>query len=151
MKPKIDVVRAVSARVARRALDAASIVVGVAFVVVLAGTWALAHFFSHWWWLLMVFALPLFLIGAIVMLLGRFATRRLAPSGLAKQHDELIDSFVDKMQALLETRGMNWPPFALASVKDLVVHRDLRGVKALIADTASLRRDFAELEERLRG
>lgn len=151
MNTKINVLRAVLARVARRALNLASGIAGAAFALLLAGTWALAHFFSAWWWLLLVLYVPLCVIGLIVILIGRFLTRRLAPPGLSRAHYEQLDAFVDKIQRLLETRGIGWPVFAAMNVKDLLLYRELRTTKALIADTSSLKRDFLELEETLQA
>lgn len=149
IRSKIDVLRAVMASVGQRALMFAAILGGALFAIVLLLIWALAHFASEWWWLLLIIYIPLLLIGLIIWLLARFIVRRLYPRRLSVEQKQLLSSFTDKIQHLLETRGMGWPAFALLNVKDLLFHRELRTTKNLIADTTSLKRDFAELEEKL--
>ncbi|OYX42363.1 hypothetical protein B7Y94_03530 [Candidatus Saccharibacteria bacterium 32-49-12] len=149
MKPKINVVRAVSATVARRALNLAVVIVGIILGLLFAIIWALAYFVSSWWWLLLIGYVPLLLATVIVLAVGRFLTKKLYPHQLSGEQRRLLNGFTDKIQRLLETRGIGWPMFALLNVKDLLFHRDLRTTKDLISDTSSLRKDFAELEKKL--
>lgn len=149
MKPKIDVLRAVLVRVARRTLFLLSIIGGAISVVVLAVIWTLAHYASNWWWLLLILYVPLVVLSATLMLAARLLVRRVAPPGLSRQHNKLIDHFVDTIQQLLATHGISWSAFALLNVKDILFYRELRTVRELLAHTTSLRKDFAELEERL--
>lgn len=151
MKPKINVLRAVTAAVGQRAVRLAALISGGAFAVIFAAIWALAYFFSDWWWLLLIVYVPLLLIGLGAWAIARFIVKRLYPRRVTSEQKVLLNSFTDKIQRLLETRGMGWPVFALLNVKDLVLHRDLRTTKELLEDTTSLKRDFAELEEKLQS
>jgi len=149
MKPKIDVMRAVMHIVATRVIWLGGIIALIIAIIVLAIIWALAYFVSGWWWLLLIMYVPLVLITLGVFLLARFVAHRLYPRPLNREQKKLLGNFVDKIQRLIETRGMGWWLFALLNFKDLLFHRDLRTTKELIHDTTSLKRDFAELEKKL--
>ncbi len=151
MKPKINVLRAVTATVARRALLIAAIIVGVALALLFSAIWALAYFVSTWWWLLLAVYVPLLLGAVAILATGRFLIKKLHSQQFSREQKVLLNNFTDKIQRLLETRGMGWPVFALLNVKDLILHRDLRTTKELLADTTSLKRDLAELEEKLQS
>lgn len=149
MKPKINVLRAVTASVAWRALLIATIIVGVALALLFSAIWALAYFASEWWWLLLIVYVPLLLGAIAIFTTGRFLIKKLYSQQLSREQKVLLNNFTDKIQRLLETRGIGWPLFALLNVKDIVFHRELRTTKNLVSDTTGLKRDFAELEEKL--
>lgn len=149
MKPKINVLRAVTASVAWRALLIATIIVGVALALLFSAIWALAYFTSEWWWLLLIVYVPLLLGAVAIFTTGRFLIKKLYSQQLSREQKVLLNNFTDKIQRLLETRGIGWPLFALLNVKDIVFHRELRTTKNLVSDTTGLKRDFAELEEKL--
>lgn len=151
MKSKIDVLRAVSAAVGQRAIRLAALIGGGVLAIIFAVIWALAYFFSDWWWLLLIVYVPFLLIGLGAWAIARFITKRLYSRRITAEQKVLLSNFTDKIQRLLETRGMGWPVFALLNVKDLILHRDLRTTKELLADTTSLKRDLAELEEKLQS
>ena len=151
MKPKINVLRAVTASVAWRALLIATIIVGVALALLFSAIWALAYFASEWWWLLLIVYVPLLLGAVAIFTTGRFLIQKLYSQQLSREQKVLLNNFTDKIQRLLETRGIGWPLFALLNVKDIVFHRELRTTKNLVSDTTGLKRDFAELEKKLQA
>lgn len=151
MRSKIDVLRAVMAAVSQRALTLATILGGVILTIAFLLIWALAHFASDWWWLLLILYIPLLFIGLIIWLIARFLVKRLYPRRISSEQKALLGNFTDKIQHLLETRGMGWPMFALLNIKDLLFHRELRTTKKLISDTTSLKKDLSELEEKLQA
>ena len=151
MKPKINVLRAVTASVAWRALLIATIIVGVALALLFSAIWALAYFASEWWWLLLIVYVPLLLGAIAIFTTGRFLIKKLYSQQLSREQKVLLNNFTDKIQRLLETRGIGWPLFALLNVKDIVFHRELRTTKNLVSDTTGLKRDFAELEKKLQA
>lgn len=151
MKPKINVLRAVTATVARRALLIAAIIVGVALALLFSAIWALAYFVSTWWWLLLAVYVPLLLGAVAIFATGRFLVKKLHSQQLSREQKALLNNFTDKIQRLLETRGIGWPLFALLNVKDIIFHRELRTTKNLVSDTTGLKRDFAELETKLQA
>ncbi len=146
MKGKIDVIRALTATVARRAIRIITIVGAIIAVLLLIGIWALAYFFSPWWWLLLFIYIPWLIIALIVLGVARFIARKIYPQALSDRQKRLLKEFADKIQHLLESRGMGWWVFAFLCFKDLLFYRDLRTLKELITDTVSLQQDFTELE-----
>ena len=151
MKPKINVLRAVTASVAWRALLIATIIVGVALALLFSAIWALAYFTGEWWWLLLIVYVPLLLGAVAIFTAGRLLIKKLYSQQLSREQKVLLNNFTDKIQRLLETRGIGWPLFALLNVKDIVFHRELRTTKNLVSDTTGLKRDFAELEKKLQA
>ena len=151
IKSKIDVLRAVMAAVSQRALMLTAILGGALFVIALLLIWALAYFTSEWWWLLLIVYVPLLLGAVAIFTTGRFLIQKLYSQQLSREQKVLLNNFTDKIQRLLETRGIGWPLFALLNVKDIVFHRELRTTKKLVSDTTGLKRDFAELEKKLQA
>lgn len=149
MKTKINVMRAVTATVAKRALIIVTAIATTILGLIFLGIWALAYFFSDWWWLLLIPYLPILFICLIIFLFSRFIVHQLYPVKLSSEQKKLLNAFTDKIQRLLEARGIGWPFFALLNVKDILFHRELRTTKDLISDTTSLQRDFLELEKKL--
>ena len=149
MTPKLIVLRAISAAVARRALFWVSIVAGIALALLLAGIWALAQFVSDWWWLLLVVYIPIFFICLFIFIIARILIRQLYRVRLNNDQKELTRQFTDKLQHLLESRGLGWWWFTVLCVRDLIVYRELRTLKDLIRDATGLKEDFAALERAL--
>lgn len=146
MQAKVDVIRALTSTVAKRALLVISIVGAIISVLLLIGIWALAHFLSAWWWLLLFIYIPWLVIALVVLSFAKLIAHKIYPQALSSRQRRLLKGFVDKIQRLLESRGMGWWVFAFLCFKDLLFYRDLRTLKELIADTTSLKRDFEELE-----
>lgn len=151
MKPKIDVLRAVSSTVAKRALRLATILVVGAATIILGIIRALAYFVSDWWWLLLIVYVPLAVICTLLITSLRFFVARIYRKQLTKKQQAELNGFTDKIQRLLEARGIGWPLFAILNVKDIIFHRELRTTKNLVSDTTSLKRDFEELEKKLQS
>lgn len=144
---KITVARALTARFARRFVRLADLLVGVASVVLITGTWALAYFLSAWWWLLL---LPVLLVlGAYVIIrfIVTFILSRIHVGRLSQEQRTALDAFIDKVQQLIEARATPLPIMAVICIKDILFHRDITTIKRLINDSVGLRRDYAELEK----
>lgn len=150
MKPKLDVLRALSAVIAMRAITLTRIVGFVVFALLFVGIWALGSYVSPWWWLLLIVYIPLLVAVLAVLFVAQFLVRKLYPVKLSREQKRLLTNFTDKIQGLVEARGMGWWWFMVLNVKDIVLHRDVVTTKKLLADTTSLARDFKELEEKLR-
>lgn len=149
IKPKINVLRALSAVVAQRAIFLLLVIDSVILTLMLIGIWALAHFLSAWWWLLLIIFIPLFVASALIYLIARFIASRLYPGPLTRQQRQKLQDFTGKILRLLETRGMGWWVFAALCVRDLLLYRELRTLKDLLADATSLKSDFTNLEHDL--
>lgn len=149
MQSKVAVLRALMSVIARRVLGFLLIAAGAISLLVFIGIWALGTYVSAWWWLLLVVFIPWLLIATSIFLVVAAIVRRIYPEPMSKPQQKLLLGFADKIQRLLETRGIGWWVFALQCLKDLLFHRDLTTLKGLIADTTSLRRDFETLEQTL--
>ena len=149
IKPKINVLRALSAVVAKKAVFFFLIIDSVILTLMLIAICLLVYFFSPWWWLLLVIYIPLFAASVIVYLIAAFIASRLYPAPLTREQKQHLQEFTDKILRLLETRGMSWWVFAALCVRDLLLYRELRTLKSLLADTTSLKSDFEALEQEL--
>jgi nitrogen fixation/metabolism regulation signal transduction histidine kinase len=144
---KVTVARALSARMARRFLRMADLIVVIAAAILLATTWALAYFFSGWWWL---FSIPIVLVLGvflIIRLIAMFIVSRIHSGNLNHRQRVALDDFIDKVQHIIEARATPMPLIVLIVVKDILIHRDITTVKTIIADSAGLRTDYKELEK----
>ncbi len=144
---KLTVARALTARVARRAVFLATVMAAGIFGLIVLIAAGLAYFFSGWWWVLVLpfaFLLSLFLVARLLIIL---LIRQIHGNRMTKAQTEALDGFVDKIQQLLEARATPPPIFVAITIKDLVIHRDITTIKKLIADTAGLRRDYDALEK----
>lgn len=144
---KITVMRALTARFARRFIRLADLLVGVVTIALTAGVWTLAYFFSAWWWLLILPVIFLLGVYMIVRLIVAVIVSRVHVGQLSKQQRVALDDFTDKVQQVLEARATPLPIIALICIKDIVVHRDLTTVRKIISETAGLRRDYQNLEK----
>ena len=150
LSSKLQVVRALSAVVARRAITMFLIIDSVILTLMLIGIWALAHFLSPWWWLLLIIFIPLLVASLIIYIIASFITTKLYPTKLSRKQKQQLNDFTDKILRLLETRGMGWWVFAALCVRDLLLYRELRTLKDLLADATSLKSGFTTLERELR-
>ena len=143
---KLTVARALSAYVARRMMFVATIVALGGFAAAIVACGLLSYFFSAWWWLL---ALPFaFLLATffIVRLIVAFVIGRIHSEKLSDEQHQALEEFTDKIQRLLEARATPLPIFALITMKDLVLYRDIKTIRELINDTSGLKNDYEALE-----
>jgi len=136
----LTVFRAVSSYFARRMIKRLTIIALVIFAVLTAIIWVLAYYFSDWWWLFIIPIALLALVFFIVRALAFFLARRLYTQPLSSEHKTDIGNFIDKIERLLEQRQVTPPLMALVSVKDLVMHRELRTIKGIIDDSRTLKK-----------
>ncbi len=149
LKPKINVLRALSSVVAEKALFFFLIIASIVLTLLFIAICLLVYFFSPWWWLLLVIYIPLFIASVLIYLIARFIASRLYPTPLSRTQKQQLQAFTDKILRLLETRGMNWWWFAALCIRDLFFYRELRTLKDILSDATSLKRDFTALEHDL--
>ena len=149
IKSKIDVLRALSSVIAKRAIFFFLIIDSVFLTLSFIGICLLVYFFSPWWWLLLIIFIPLFIASGIIYLLARFVASRLYPAPLSREQRQHLQEFTDKILRLLETKGMGWWWFAVLCVRDLLLYRELRTLKEILSDTTSLKQDFLNLEREI--
>ena len=146
IKSKIDVLRALSSVIAKRAIFFFLIIDSVFLTLSFIGICLLVYFFSPWWWLLLIIFIPLFIASGIIYLIARFVASRLYPAPLSREQRQHLQEFTDKILRLLETKGMGWWWFAVLCVRDLLLYHELRTLKQILSDTTSLKQDFLNLE-----
>ena len=147
MKPKVATARALAAYTATKSIRLISLIFSTIVIVLLIVTALLAYYISAWWLLLLI---PILFFGVVFLAL-RFIVSRIVR--LIYRHPfnqdqrAKLDAFTQKIISLLEARST--PPifFAIITVKDILVHRDVTTLRSLIADSISLKSDFAELEK----
>ena len=149
VKFKIDVLRALSSVIAKRAIFLFLIIDSVFLTLSFIGICLLVYFFSPWWWLLLIIFIPLFIASGIIYLLARFVASRIYPAPLSREQRQHLQEFTDKILRLLETKGMGWWWFAVLCVRDLLLYRELRTLKEILSDTTSLKQDFLNLEREI--
>lgn len=149
IKSKVDVLRALSSVIAKKAVFFFLVIDSIVSVLVFIGICLLVYFFSPWWWLLLIIYIPLCILSAAIYLLAALIAARLYPLPISREQKQHLEEFTGKILRLLETKGMGWWWFAAQCVRDLLLYRDLTTLKGLLSDTASLKRDFTELEREL--
>lgn len=149
IKSKINVLRALSSVIAKRAIFFFLIIDSVFLTLSFIGICLLVYFFSPWWWLLLIIFIPLFIASGIIYLLARFVASRIYHAPLSREQRQHLQEFTDKILRLLETKGMGWWWFAALCVRDLLLYRKLRTLKEILSDTTSLKQDFLNLEREI--
>lgn len=147
--PKINVLRALSKVVAKKAIFLYLILVSVILTLMFICIGLLTYFFSLWWLLLLIIYIPLVTISAIVYIAARLVAHGVYPTPLSREQTQHLQEFTDKILRLLETKGMGWWWFAMLCMRDLVWYRELRTLKNMLHDTTSLKNDFTHLEQEL--
>lgn len=124
--------------------------IALAFALVyIAICWTLAHFFTPWWWLLLVPFVVVFIIFLVLRFIISFIARALYSDNISPAQAAMLDPCIDKMQRLFEIKNINPTVIALTSLKDLAVHRELRTLKGLVDDSKSLRHDLQKISDKL--
>ena len=148
MDTKVRATRAVITVLVRRAVQFWTFIAFGLFALIFAICWALATYVSPWWWLLLIAYLPLLAFALLVrVIIGFFLESLFCTRDLSKPQRLAVNAFVDKIQRLLEARGMGLWVFTLLSFKDILFHRDLRTARHTLDDATSFHKDFAELEK----
>lgn len=149
LQSTIQVLRALSAHIARKAIGLFAILDTLLLIVLIVGIWALAYYVSSWWWLLLLLYIPIVIISLLIYFIAVFITSRLYRGRLSRAQRRALDGFVGKIMQLLEVRGMGWWVFLGLCIRDLVLYRELRTLAELLDTTKSLKHDFSELENSL--
>lgn len=147
MNPKVTAARALAAYISKKSLRLVTIIAISILGVLTIGIWLLAHYFSPWWW---VFIIPVILLGLVFTAL-RWVVLRII-TGIYRhpfttKQVEYLDDFSQKITGLVDARATTLPMFAFITVKDLLLKRDATTVKRIVADSTSLKSDFATLEK----
>lgn len=147
MTSKLTAPRALTALLARRFVNLATIIaVGVACAGIILA-WLLAHFFSAWWWLLAIPFAGLLLLFLIVRFIVMIIVRLIHPNNLTNKQRQAMNEFIDKIQVAIEARATPVPLIVLICLKDIILHRDVVTVKKIIKNTAGLKNEYEQIEK----
>lgn len=144
---KLNAVRALTAYIGRRVVRMTTIVAGILAGVLLILTWALAHFVSPWWWLLLIPISLLLLVFLTIRFIVLLIVRRIYPNAFRADQSQALRAFSEKIQGLVEARGTPPQLFVFITIKDILIHRDIVTIKKLLRDSVSLKQSFSELEK----
>ena len=150
MFQKLTVIRAVSQYYTLRIIRFFTIVAVILIVLLLSFDGWLAYQFSPWWLLLMVPILAILIAFLIVRAIVHYVALRVYPTRLSKQESADIKAFIDKLSSVIEVRHMHPVMISLASIKDIVLYRELRTIKTIIENSSTLSADYADLERKIR-
>lgn len=141
--------RAVGARYAQKKLF---FIGGLALGIILllfALTWILASNINAYWWLALIFVIPLTLVCGILFGASYYITTLLYKSKLSKTQRQHIDDYVEKIEEVAEISQFTPPVILFTMAKDLTLYRELRTFKGMIGNSTSLKRDLEALRKSL--
>lgn len=150
MHASIKLFRALSRYYLSRVMRIATFVVLSIALCMGLGVWALAHFFSPWWWLLAIPVVALLIVFLIIRCLIMLVARVIYPDNVSRTQAQGITDFIDKINRLLELKHINPTIIAFASLKDFIFYRELRTLRSFIDDSTSLARDFKKLNDQFK-
>jgi hypothetical protein len=150
MYDTISLLRAVAAVFVRRVLTRTLVLAGGLLAIVFGGVVYLGTQVNPAWWLGLVVLVPLFILLLGVGLGVRLVAGLLSPRKLTPPEMRSVRDFTDKLFETAETVRTPLPMLGLRLMKDLVLHRDPRLVKELIASSSSLRSEYQQLKQTFR-
>lgn len=141
--------RAVGARYAQKKLYfVGALALGV-ILLLFAITWILASTISGYWWLALIFVIPLAVVSVVLFGVCYFMTTFLYKPKLSKMQRQHIDSYVEKIEDVAELSQFTPPVILFTMAKDLVLYRELRTFKGIVGNSTSLKRDLEALRTAL--
>lgn len=141
--------RAVAAVYAKRIIRLVTVIGVVIFILLIIGTALLAAYVSNYWWLALIFILPISIIVSILLILSLLVANAVQGKELRRPQEKLVGAFVDKLQSVVERTQLSFGFVLFIIAKDLLFHRNLKSLEAFIGDSNSLKRDLDELAKKL--
>lgn len=141
--------RAVGSVYAKRQIRFGSLVVLALFIVSLILTSILAQSLSSYWWLLLIFILPMALIGLVLFFISYSLAGLLYRTTLTTTQKKLINTYIDKLNSVAEATQLSFVYIILTIAKDLLLYRELRTLRDIIGNSADLKKDLSHLAEKL--
>lgn len=138
----IIALRTVVATYAKRIIQISGWIGLGVFILLLATTWLLAHYLSSYWWLTLIFILPLGLIGLVIFFVSHLIANTIQGRQLSRPQRKLIGNYLDKVQAIVEATQLSMGFLLFVIAKDLLLHRNLQTLEGFIGDSTSLKRDL---------
>jgi hypothetical protein len=144
-----NALRAVASFYAKRMIKIAGWIGLAVFIALIILTWVLAYYLSNYWWLTLIFILPLGFIGLIVFLIALGLANIVYNQKLSAPQKELVKNYVDKVQSVVEATSYSFSFILFTIAKDLLFHRNLQTLEKFIDDSTSLKRDLDTLANQL--
>ncbi len=145
MSPTITVIRCIGTEFARRLLYPIAIVASILLTVMVVGVLLLGTL-STWWLLLLIPVVMVLCIVAAVLTILWLVIRTVSPAQTKVQR-RAVKTYVDKLQRLSD--AVNTPKVILLFriVRDVAAPRKDGFIGSITDDTASLKRDFQQLQK----
>lgn len=148
MNSYIKALRAVAGVYAKRTIVLAGWIGLGVFIALIVVTWLLAYYYSSYWWLSLIFILPIGLIGGVIFSVS-FSVANIVQGALTKSQHKRVKAYVNKLQSVIEATQLSGPFILFIIAKDLLLHRNLQTLETIIGDSASLKRDIDALAAEL--
>ena len=147
MIQKLTAPRALTALVARRAIQFASVIAVIITVVGITISAILVYLFTPWWWLLAALFILVFGVFLLIRIITMTIVRVIHPNKLTREQKQAMNQFVDKIQEIVEAKSMPLFLVALICIKDILFHQDVVTIKKLISNTTGLHKQYSVIEK----
>lgn len=149
MNSYANALRAVASFYAKRMIKIAGWIGLGIFITLIILTWVLAYYVSSYWWLALIFILPLGFVGLMAFLIAMSLANLVYRQKLTNPQKELVKNYVDKVQSVVEATSYSFSFILFTIAKDLLLHRNLQTLEKFIDDSTSLKRDLDTLASQL--
>lgn len=119
----------------------------ILFGALIAGTLYLSLQVSGWW---AVFLIPLIVVTIVaffLQILLRIAIIRILPRKLTKAERKSIKSYLKKVIETTDYRNTWWPLLFAKTSYELLRHKELRTIRAMIDNTQSLKPEYQRIRD----
>lgn len=149
MASYISALRVVAAIYAKRTIALVGwVALGIATLLTIA-TWQLAQNYSSYWWLALIFIVPMSIIGLVVFVVSLTVANIVQGQPLTRAQKKRVNTYVDKVQSVVEATQLSFGFILLMIAKDLLLHRNLQTLERFIGESTTLKSDLDDLAEKL--
>lgn len=149
MTSYINALRVVAAIYAKRTITLVGWIALGVFVALIIATWQLAVHYSNYWWLALIFIVPMGFIGLIIFIVSSAIANVVQGQKLTRSQKKRVNEFVDKVQSVVEATQLSFFFIIATIAKDLLLHRNLQTLERFIGQSTTLRRDLDDLAQKL--
>lgn len=149
MASYINALRVVAAIYAKRTITLIAWIGLAVFVLLTTATWQLATHYSSYWWLALIFIVPMGFIGLVAFIISRTVANVVQGQKLTRSQKKRVNAFVDKVQSVVEATQLSFFFIIVMLAKDLLLHRNLQTLERFIGESTTLRRDLDDLAQKL--
>lgn len=145
MNPTITAIRCIGTEFARRLLLPITIVAGIVLTLLVIGVILLGTLSSWWLLLLIPVVMLLCIVAAVVTIM--WLTVRLVTPPQTKTQRRAVKTYVDKLQRVSDAAQTPKVILLFRIVRDVAAPRKDGFISSITDDTASLKRNFRELQQ----